>query len=106
MTRSAYNEILEIARNQAAAVARGEVDAAVAMMDARVEVIARAGAPTTSDVVDIQEIMRLDRDLSTAIRERMLAIRNEALEGQAGRRALHGYGRTLGQRRAGLNYSG
>jgi hypothetical protein len=92
---SAYASILEIARKQSEAVARGELESAAALMDARGELLARAGVPTPSDVLDIHEIMRIDRDLSSAIRQRMIAIRNEALEGQAGRQALNGYRRTL-----------
>jgi hypothetical protein len=39
--------------------------------------------------------MHLDRDLSSAIRQRMISIRNESLEAQHGTRALNGYGRHL-----------
>jgi hypothetical protein len=90
---SAYLELLRLAQAQAAALARGDLEAAVGMLDARGALLARAGAPTPADQEAVREVLRLDRDLSSAIRERMLAIRQQAVAAQRGRRALDGYGR-------------
>ena len=90
---SAYLELLRLAQAQAAALARGDLDGAVSMLEARGAVLARAGAPAPADLDAIREVLRLDRDLSGAIRERMLEIRQQAMEAQRGRRALDGYGR-------------
>jgi uncharacterized protein YjiK len=92
---TSFEEVLRIAQDQAALVARGDVEAAVARLDERGSLLSRAPAPLASDTDTIEEILRLDRVLSSAIRERMVHIRNEALEGQRGKRALSGYGVTL-----------
>jgi hypothetical protein len=88
---SAYTELLRLAEAQSAALARGDLEAAVGMLDARGAVLALAGVPDADDLDRIREVLRLDRDLSSAIRERMLAIRAEALDNQRGQRALAGY---------------
>src|SRR3981081_2425025 len=97
-----FQEVLHIAQEQAAALARGDVEAAVARLDARGTLLARAPAAQAGDSDTIEEILRLDRILSSAIRERMVNIRNEALEGQRGKRALSGYGGTTPRPPAGL----
>src|SRR3954447_18695428 len=89
--QSAYAQLLQFARDQAAAVARGDVDAAIGMLQARAAIIANAPAARAGDADGIREILHLDRELSSAIRERMLAIRAEAARGQQGRVALTGY---------------
>ena len=88
---SPYLELLHVARQQAAAVARGELGDAVALLDARGALLAQAAAPVGADFDAIREVLRLDRELSGAIRERMLHIRDEALAEQRGRQALSSY---------------
>jgi hypothetical protein len=90
-----FDHLLEMAQ-------RGAVDEAIALMDARADLLAKAGAPGPADVATIREVLRLDRELSAAIRARMVRIRDEAREGHHGRQALQGYGRqaTLSPRRA------
>lgn len=89
---SPYQQVLDLAREQARAAQDGDLDAAVAALDARAELLQVAPAPAPSDLAAIREILTLDRQLSGAIRERMIAIRNEGLEIQRGATALHGYG--------------
>jgi hypothetical protein len=103
---TAYSSILDIAHKQAQLLARGELESAVALIQTRQDLLDAASSPNAQDVEAIKEIMRLDRDLSSAIRERMIAIRQEALEGQAGRRALNGYGRTVAAHRQSLDRRG
>jgi hypothetical protein len=91
---TSFEEVLRIAQEQAAAVARGDVEAAVDRLDERGALLSRAPAAQASDTDTIEEILRLDRALSGAIRERMVSIRNEALDGQRGKRALDRYGYT------------
>jgi len=86
-----YARLLELARAQADAAARGDLDGAVALLDARHEIVVKLPRPGRGDAPVITEILRLDRDLSSRIRERMIEIRNEALDGQHGRVALAGY---------------
>ena len=88
---SAFSEILRLAEAQHEALARGDLAAAGGLLDARGAVLARAGAPRASDAPAIREVLRLDRELSGAIRERMTEIRNQAIESQRGQRALAGY---------------
>jgi hypothetical protein len=88
---SAYQEILRLAEAQAAALTRGDLEAAVGLLEARGALLARAGAPGRADLDAIREVLRLDGELSSAIRERMIRLRQEALETQRGQRALAGY---------------
>jgi hypothetical protein len=91
---SPFEQVLCIAQEQLAAVARGDLLGATARLDERGALLATAPAPQLADTETIEAILRLDRVLSSAIRERMVAIRNEALEGQRGRQALNGYSHT------------
>ncbi len=93
-----YQQVLDIAREQSAALSRGELEAATLLLDARAALLAGAAVPTAADVPIVEEILQLDRDLSSAIRLRMIAIRDEAREGERGRKALDGYGRRLPRR--------
>jgi hypothetical protein len=53
--------------------------------------VALAPRPTPQDESLIRAILELDRDIATAIRRGMLAIRDEALTARAGQKALAGY---------------
>jgi hypothetical protein len=89
---SPFEQVLRIAQEQLAAVGRGDLVAATDRLDERGLLLAGAPRPQLEDSQTIEEILRLDRLLSGAIRERMVAIRNEAAEGHRGQRALDGYG--------------
>jgi hypothetical protein len=91
---SSFEQVLQIAQEQAAAAAGGDLEAATARMQERAVLIKGAPAARPRDAEVIREILRLDRALSGAIRERMVAISDEAREGQRGRRALDGYSHT------------
>ncbi len=93
--QAAYARLLELARQQSAALARADLDAAVGLLDARAEILVDAPAAGPRDADAIREIMQLDRELSSRIRERMIDLRNEAMAGQHGRVALSGYGRRM-----------
>jgi hypothetical protein len=88
-----YHEVLEIARQQSAALGRGQLETATELIDQRADLLVDAPVPAAHEVPVVEEILRLDRVLSSAIRERMIEIRTEANERQRGRRALGGYGR-------------
>ena len=92
---TAYELVLDIARKQSAALSRGELEVATLLLDERATLLAGATVPARSDVPIVEEILRLDRDLSAAIRQRMIAIRDEARDGERGKRALDSYGRRL-----------
>jgi hypothetical protein len=94
---SPYQELLELARQQVDAARRGDLDAAVEAFDARAELLDDAPAPSATDLAAIHETLVLDRELSSAIRERMIAIREESREMQRGRTALTGYGASHGR---------
>jgi hypothetical protein len=87
----AYARLLELTRDQADALARGDLDGALALLGAREQVLSGLPDAGQRDADAIREILRLDRDLSSHIRERMIDIRNEAAGGQHGRAALSGY---------------
>jgi len=91
---SPFEQVLRIAQEQAAAAAAGDLPAATARLDERGRLLAAAPPPQAVDTDVIHEILRLDMALAGAIRERMVAIRNQVLEGQRGQRALHSYGYT------------
>ena len=95
---SAYQQVLDIAREQSAALSRGELEVATRLLDERATLLAGTALPTVADVPIVEEILRLDRDLSSAIRQRMIAIRDEARDGERGRKALDSYGRRLPRR--------
>jgi hypothetical protein len=88
---SPYEQVLELARQQADAVRRGDLEGAVDVLDARATLLADAPEPSTSDRAAIGETLALDRELSGAIRVRMIAIRDETLKMGRGRTALSGY---------------
>jgi hypothetical protein len=88
-----FQELVRIAREQSAALARGELETAVRLLDDRAVILQSLGqARTVADENAVREVMRRDRDLSSAIRERMIDIRNRSLKLQHGRAALSGYG--------------
>jgi hypothetical protein len=91
---SKLDQVLNIARQQADAVASGDLEAATAMLEERGTLLRAAlpGKVKPADAEVIREILRLDRALSGAIRERMVEIRDEVTEGRRGRRALDRYG--------------
>ncbi len=86
-----YDEVLDLAREQSTAIARGDVDAAVQLLPKRAALLASAPPAAEADADAIREIIRRDRDLSGAIRERMIDLRNRAVRSQHGRVALAGY---------------
>src|SRR5947209_1768279 len=76
---SVYQQVLDVAREQAAAVHRGELQAATKLLEQREHLLAGAQGPTADEVPLVRQILTLDRALSSAIRERMIEIRNESL---------------------------
>jgi hypothetical protein len=90
---SPYAELLGLAERQADALRRGDLESAVGLLDARGALLARAGAPSRQDVDAIRAVLRLDRELSGALRARMIELRNAARGLHTGRQALDGYGR-------------
>ena len=103
---SVYEQVLAIAREQSEALGRGELERAIGLLDRRAELLAGANPPTQPEVPVAQEILRLDRELSSAIRQRTMEIRDEARAGQHGRQALQGYARTSTRRERGVNMLG
>jgi hypothetical protein len=95
---SIYQQVLDLAREQSEALRRGELESATALLEHRAALLVHASAPGPQEVGLVHEILRLDRDLSSAIRERMIKIRDEALESSHGRRALDGYARRTQRR--------
>jgi hypothetical protein len=87
----AYEQVLDLAREQSAAIARGDIEAAVRLLPKRAALLASAPPAGAADADTIREIIRRDRDLSGAIRERMIDLRNRAVRSQHGRVALAGY---------------
>jgi hypothetical protein len=90
---SVYHQVLEIALEQSAALGRGELESATALLDRRAELLAHAPLASAAELPLVEEILQLDRKLATALRLRMIAIRDEVRDGERGRKALDGYGR-------------
>jgi hypothetical protein len=103
---SVYEKVLSIAREQADALDRGELEHAVGLLDRRAELLAGAPPPTQAEVPVVEKILELDRELASAIRYRMIAIREDARQGHQGRHALQGYSRTALRRTRGINVIG
>jgi hypothetical protein len=91
---SSFQQILQIAQEQAEAAARGDLMAAAARLQERGVLLQDAPQAQASDADAIREILRLDLILAGSIRERMVAIRDEVKDGLRGRQALGGYGHT------------
>jgi hypothetical protein len=89
---SPFEKVLQIAQEQAAAAARGDLEAAADRLTERGLLLHAAPQAVAADADVIREIQRLDLILSGAIRTRMDAIRDELKESQRGLRALGGYG--------------
>jgi hypothetical protein len=89
---TAFEAIRAIALQQAAAVARGDLDEAVRLLDERAALLASAGEVTHADEDAVRDVLQLDRELAGAIRERMLSLREEAVRLQHARTAVNGYG--------------
>jgi hypothetical protein len=87
--------LLDLARDQAEAAARGDLDTAISLLDVRAAVLVGAPAPGAVDTDAIREVLRLDRELSSAFRERMLELRGEVLDSHQGHKALNGYARRV-----------
>src|SRR5258708_32802027 len=88
---SAYQKLLDLARAQTVAVQRGDLDTAVALLDTRARWLAQAPAAAVADHPQIREVMLLDRQLSGALRERMVKLRDDATAAPRGGSALIGY---------------
>jgi len=91
--------LLQLAQCQAEAAERGDIDGVLGLMPDRARALAGAAPATMADHGAIREVLRLDRDLATVIRQRMIGIRNEARGLQHGRSALQGYRPPAGERR-------
>jgi hypothetical protein len=87
--------LLDLARDQAKLVARGDLETAVSLLDVRAALLVDAPAAGAADTDAIREVLRLDRELSSAIRERMIRLRAEVLANRQGHRALGGYARRV-----------
>jgi hypothetical protein len=88
---SPYERILEITRTQASAAAAGDLQTAISLLDQRGELIVSAPRPSADDQKLIPLILELEKDISTAFRLRMLAIRDQVLSNRVGQQALAGY---------------
>src|SRR5579863_837971 len=88
---SAYDRILEIAQTQAKAAASGDINMAVALLEERGQLIASAPAASANDEPTIRAILDLDREIASAFRRQMIAIRDEALGLRRGQHALASY---------------
>ena len=75
---SVYTSVLVLAQLQAEAAARDDLDTAARLFEQRGSLLAKASAPKPEDADTIRQILLLDRQLSSRIRERMIAIREQA----------------------------
>lgn len=76
---SVYTSVLVLAQLQAEAAARDDLDTAARLFERRATLLDDAPAPEPEDASTIRQILLLDRQLSSRIRERMIAIRDEAI---------------------------
>jgi hypothetical protein len=92
---TAYQRVLEIARQQALAASVGDLTTAATLLEERRALIAAAPPALAADHEVIRAILDLDRDIATAFRRRMIAIRDEVVATRHGQQALAGYARVL-----------
>jgi hypothetical protein len=102
----AYAQLLDLARSQAAASARGELDLAVELLDDRARLLDQVPAPNAADSDAIREVLRLDSALAAAIRAHMLELRSEGLADQHARTGLSGYRSRVQQTAVALDATG
>lgn len=88
---STYQTVLNIAREQAAAASRGDLEEVIRLLNERGDNIVALPVATRADHATVAEILRLDRVVAGALRARMLAIRAEVTDVQRGAEALLGY---------------
>ena len=91
MPDSRYEQIRQLARRQATALESGDIAEAVRLLDERQRLLLEAGAPLPDDEAAIHETLTLDRRLAGALRDQMLALRDQAAHVQHGRTAVSGY---------------
>jgi len=89
---SSYAALLELVRQQVAAARSGDVESAIALMNARQRVLDAAPPASPADRPLVEEVLTLDRELAGFIRQRMLRIRDQSLALQRGQTAMRGYG--------------
>ena len=90
--RSSFQAILEITQAQAAAARAGDLDSVMAALEERGRLVDSVGAPSRQEAATLAAIFELEREIATAIRTRMLAVRDEMRGVQHGKRALASYG--------------
>lgn len=93
---SPFDAVCALARRQVAAASAGDFDLATRLLEDRQVLLRVAGsAVTDAERSAIRETLELDRQLAGLFRERMLAIRDEAMGLGRGRTALKGYSRAV-----------
>lgn len=88
---NAYDQLLAIAQQQLDAVGRGNLGLAIELLEAREQLVHAAPAPQTADRELIEQVLRIDAELNSALRDGMSALRDELLGTQRARVALQGY---------------
>lgn len=86
-----YRAVLALAREQTAAISRGDLAMAMRLLDDRSKLLEGAPGPRPGESAEIAEILRLDRIIAGALRQEMLKIRDEVVSLHRGADALVGY---------------
>lgn len=91
MTTNPFQQLVWLSERQVDAFARGEVGTMYELIAERGALIARLPTPGPADQVFLQQAIGLDRQLSEAVRERMLALRSTAAQLHQRQGNLNGY---------------
>ncbi len=93
---SPFDAVCALARRQVEAASVGDFDLATRLLEDR-QILLRGAVSAVTDAERsaIRETLELDRQLAGLFRERMLAIRAQAMGLERGRTALKGYGRAV-----------
>jgi len=86
-----YQRLLQLTQGQTEAFQRGDVRSMQLLMLERGALLAQLPSPSAAERTLLQHAVQLDRELSTALRERMLALRSAAASAHHTRVNLNGY---------------
>jgi len=88
---SPFQQLVDLSQRQAAAFAEGEVRIMCELIAERGALIERLPAPGPADRAFVERAVALDRELASAVRDRMLTLRSTAAQLHNRQTNLNGY---------------
>ncbi len=88
---SPYQQLLKVSQDQTEAFQRGDVRTMQLLLIERAKLVQQLPPAGDAERNVLQQVLEFDRTLSTALRERMMALRSEAANVHQTRVQLNGY---------------